>query len=272
MENSQQDIVEIIHERVFLTWANTYLSKRKLKAKSTQDFENGLMWLNLLELVSGKALTRRYKFELRPRTRESKITNTLFCLKFMEEEGVGRFQENMAELMVENDSTCVLSTLWRLLVFYHLNPLFPYRKDYRNAFLAWAEKKAKRKLSPASWASGEGFYRLCHAIAPHVMPPLKSIQDNLLGNMIVVMERNFQVPPGLICDTEFVQYPSDPPILVIMGYLARFRIERFKVERKKMLLDLGSDSFCCLSTLPEEVLVNVAVLMTDPLPWLFVNC
>jgi len=128
------------------------------------------------------------------------------------------------------------------------------------------------KLCPSSWTSGEAFYRLCRAICPEVVPPLQTIQENLLKNMITIMETDFKVPPGLLNDKEFQQQPSDPPVLITMVYLARFRIEQFKEERKKMISAMGSDKLCCLSTLPEELLGNVMSLMSDPLPWLFVNC
>jgi len=266
-------IPNAVHERAFLTWANTFLAKRRLTAKSTFDFENGLMLLNLLELVSGKAITRRFKFDLRPRARAGKISNVLFCLKFMEDEGMTtRGTTRVAEQIVDNDVPTVLSILWQLVVLYHLYPMFPYKKNYRTAFWTWAEKKMDYKLSASSWVSGEGFYYLCYAIQPHVMPPLQSIEGDLLGNMIDIMEKYFMVPSGFLSKNDFQNFPSDPPVLMVMVYLARVRIEQFREERKKMIAAMGTDHLCCLSTLPEELLMNVVNLMSDPLPWLFVNC
>jgi len=229
------------------------------------------MLLNLLELASSKAITRKYKFDLRPRTRTAKINNTIFCFKFMGDEGIARLNDRAAEQIIDNHVPSVLTVLWQLVVFYHLYPLFP-QKDYRTAFLLWAEKKMNCKLCPSSWTSGEAFYRLCRAIHPDGIPPLQTIQENLLGNMINVMEADFKVPQGMINDKEFQQSPSDLPVLMSMVYLARFRIEQFREERKKMIAEMASDRLCCLSTLPEELLVNVMALMSDPLPWLFINC
>jgi len=266
-----------VHERAFLGWSNLHLCARKLKVGSCYDFNNGLMLMNLLELLYKKSIGRRFNFTLRPKSQDEKEQNTLQCLNFMQSEGLGKATLEFAQQICSPDSIvytpAVLGVLWHLILRFQFFPLFPDDSDFRTAILNWVQKRMK--ITEDSWTSGQGFYSLCVSIKPSVAE--MSIQGETpkiqLSNVIALMENEFDLPTGIVEAEEFIQYPYDPIILLILSYLIQYRILLFRDERRQAFLDFQSDNLCYLSTLPTEVLENIAQnLLDDPLPWLFVNC
>jgi len=163
--------------------------------------------------------------------------------------------------------------LWALVVHYQIIPFSPSRRDYRNIIFEWVSKKLNKKVSFNSFNTAQIFYDICKAIYPEVVPPKKEINNNFIPSLVDLMEKHFNVPNGLIDDgKDFIRNPSEPPILMVLTYLIRTRIDLYREERKKILMGLTSEQFCSLSTLPEEFVLHLVKIVSDPLPWLFSNC
>jgi hypothetical protein len=73
--------------RSFTRWINGYISKRGLKVEHLEeDMKDGVILINLLEVLTGKTIERYYKA---PKSRTYMIANHTIALAFMGQQKLG---------------------------------------------------------------------------------------------------------------------------------------------------------------------------------------
>jgi hypothetical protein len=72
--------------QTFTRWANQFLLERMMKIDDLQyDLSDGLLLINLLEIISSKSIPNYNK---KPKIRAQKLENTGACLQFLKNEGI----------------------------------------------------------------------------------------------------------------------------------------------------------------------------------------
>jgi hypothetical protein len=103
--------------QTFTAWVNNHLRVRKQQVNDMQeDFEDGLLLISLLELISAKDLG---KYNLKPKIRAQKLENCNTALQFVKSEGIklvniGSEVSVTPYLLATCAMHCLLS-LWLLL-------------------------------------------------------------------------------------------------------------------------------------------------------------
>jgi hypothetical protein len=73
--------------QVFTNWANVHLRERSLKiVDMAQNLDDGILLIHLLEIVSGKSMTRPYGKA--PKLRIQRLENAQIALQFMKNESI----------------------------------------------------------------------------------------------------------------------------------------------------------------------------------------
>jgi hypothetical protein len=105
----------LIQKKTFTRWANTFLLQRGLRIDDVEkDLNDGLMMINLLELISGKKIP---KYNKKPKVQQMKLENTQIALEFIKSEkiklvGIG------AQDLVSGNLKLILGLLWTLILRY----------------------------------------------------------------------------------------------------------------------------------------------------------
>eukprot|EP01127_Copromyxa_protea_P004578 TRINITY_DN14430_c0_g1_i1.p1 TRINITY_DN14430_c0_g1~~TRINITY_DN14430_c0_g1_i1.p1 ORF type:complete len:269 (-),score=38.71 TRINITY_DN14430_c0_g1_i1:210-1016(-) len=259
-----------VDERAFLVWTNVQLAARKLQVESCSEFNNGLVLMNLLEIVFKKSIGRRFNLTLRPITQEQREENTLLCLNFLHNEGVSPSTKELAEEIcsknAETQKLAVLQTLWNIIKYWRILIYIPKQtEDVGSYFMSWVHHKIL--VRDTSWTTGTGFYDLCSKFSG----PLK--RDNQsLAEIISLMESDFGLPKGLVVAHEFASNPSESVLFIILSYIIQYRILQFQKERQESIIALHKEERCLFSKLPIKYLKHLArTNLEDSNIWLFIN-
>jgi len=213
-----------IQELTFTRWCNDYLTERGFHVNSLQeDLKDGLMLINLLEVISGKSLGR---YNRHPKIPQQKLENNLLALKFIEAEGL-KLVNIGPEDIVDGKLRLILGLIWTLILRYEV-------KDSTNELLKWIQSKIPEyniKGFTTDWNDGRAICALVNALKPGLIPDHRTMDPkNALANAtkgIEMGDRKLGVDQ-LVLPDEMTNPKVDK--LAMMMYLAQFRNLKEKVD------------------------------------------
>jgi filamin len=211
-----------VQKKTFTRWANTFLVARNTQIHDLQcDLADGIMLINLLELIQDKYKFQRYNKN--PRIVNQKLENLSYCLNFLKQEGlklVGIGPEDINDGKLK----LILGLIWTIILRYHIQK--GRQESAKNALLEWVRSKIPEynvRDFTNSWADGMAICALVNAL--HADKPVDMSQRSPatpLENAIVgedAAEKHMQIPK--ILQPEDMVAASDE--LSTMTYISYFR-------------------------------------------------
>jgi len=171
-----------IQKRTFTRWANNFLSERMMKINDLQaDLSDGLLLINLLEVISDKKLNNYNK---RPKIRAQKLENTGLSLQFLKQEGI-KLVAIGPEDITDGNLKLILGLIWTIILRYQINK-GGASSSAKNDLLEWVRKKIPEcnvNNFLDSWSDGRAICHLVEALEPGAFGPLADLNPaNALDN------------------------------------------------------------------------------------------
>jgi len=160
-----------IQKRTFTRWANNFLLERMKKIEDLQlDLSDGLLLIDLLEVISSKSLGRHNKA---PKLRAQKLENTGQALNFLKNEGI-KLVGIGPEDITDQNLKLILGLIWTIILRYQIQKISGAGGSAKNDLLEWVRKKIPEcdvRNFTESWADGRSICHLVDALKPGTFPP-----------------------------------------------------------------------------------------------------
>lgn len=213
-----------VQVKTFTRWANRYLSERMLKINDLRtDFGDGILLINLMEIISGKDLGKYVKS---PKMKLQKLGNIDIALTFLRQhvrlENIGPSDIEQGNLKL------ILATMWCIILRFQVSADGGGGSP-KMALLEWVNKRiAPYKRDnidqvdnfTTSWSDGRALSALVDSLSPGVID-IKNLSTPLRNcdNAIAVASKEFDIP--LIIDgSDIVSTPDEHSM---MTYISFFR-------------------------------------------------
>jgi len=192
---------ERIQRKTFTGWVNNHLKKRGLKIESIEnDLSDGLMLINLLEIIADEVFP--FKYDKKPRMRIQSVQNVGFALKFIEQKGV-KLAGIGAEEIVDKNLKMALGMIWTIILRFAIQDISLEELSARDALLLWCQRKTEGysgvnvKNFHMSFQDGLAFCALIHRHRPdlldfHALD--KSDKAKCLETAFDVAEKSLDIP------------------------------------------------------------------------------
>jgi len=159
-----------IQKRTFTRWANNFLLERMMKIEDLgADLSDGLLLVNLLEIISAKSIP---SYNKKPKIRAQKLENTGASLMFLKNEGI-----KLVAIGPEDITDCnlklILGLIWTIILRYQIQKSNA-GGSAKNDLLEWVRKKIPEcnvNDFTNSWADGRAVCHLVEALNPGSFPP-----------------------------------------------------------------------------------------------------
>lgn len=155
-----------IQEKTFTRWVNQQLAQRGMHVdKLPDDFKDGILLCNLIEVISGDKSVGR--INRHPRVPAQKLENVQMALDFVRNEGI-RTVNIGPEDFVDGRLKLVLGFVWTLILRYQIN-----LGDVDNDLLRWVQSKIPEYNITGfkkDWNDGRALCALIDALRPGMMP------------------------------------------------------------------------------------------------------
>jgi len=242
-----------IQKKTFTRWCNEYLKERGMSITDLfVDLKDGLLLINLLEVISGKSLGR---YNRNPRIQPQRLENNVVCLNFLKEEGI-KLVNIGPEDLVDGKAKLILGLIWTLILRYHIKMSETTDGGAKNELLKWVQSKIPDyniKGFTKDWNDGKAVCALVDALQPGLCPDHKSLNagkalDNATKG-IDIAHNQMGIPP-VLAPEDMVNPKVDE--LSMMTYISYFRDWENKPKPK------GLDASRCRAHGPGlvEVVVN----------------
>jgi len=210
-----------VQKKTFTRWSNNFLLQRKLKINDLEfDLENGLLLINLLEIISNKDIGAKYNKN--PKIRSQLLENTSLAVKFIKGEGI-KLVGIGPEDITDHNLKLILGLIWTLILRFQIQ-----RAGFEGKaeLLEWVRKMVapygeKPNNFNLDWRNGRVLSALTDALQPGVFP-----QNTWSGNALSdlehsqdIAEKNYQIPK-LIDAIDIYECPDE---LAMMTYISFFR-------------------------------------------------
>eukprot|EP01123_Difflugia_compressa_P016275 TRINITY_DN999_c0_g1_i1.p1 TRINITY_DN999_c0_g1~~TRINITY_DN999_c0_g1_i1.p1 ORF type:complete len:746 (+),score=196.58 TRINITY_DN999_c0_g1_i1:57-2294(+) len=209
-----------VQEKTFTRWVNTYLVERMLKVEKLQtDFADGLMLINLLEIISSKPFPHYNK---QPRIQMQKLENLTFALKFLETEGIKLVSIDSSSIASGN-LKLILGLIWTIILRYQIQ--VSGASSAKAELLEWVRSKIPEyniNNFVNDWSNGKAICALAEAVLPGQMNLPRDFSSDPVTNARMGMTKakeNMGIPE--ILDAEDMCY--NPDELSNMTYISYFR-------------------------------------------------
>jgi filamin len=140
------------------------------------DLSDGLLLINLLEVISSKSLGRHNKA---PKLRAQKLENTGQCLTFLKNEGI-KLVGIGPEDITDQNLKLILGLIWTIILRYQIQKISGAGGSAKNDLLEWVRRKIPEcnvNDFTNSWAAGRAICHLTDALKPGTFPP--GFQDDI---------------------------------------------------------------------------------------------
>jgi len=149
-----------IQKRTFTRWANNFLLERMMKIEDLgTDLSDGLLLINLLEIISSKPIP---SYNKKPKIRAQKLENTGTSLQFLKNEGI-----KLVAIGPEDITDCnlklILGLIWTIILRYQIQKSSA-GGSAKNDLLEWVRRKIPEcnvNDFTNSWADGRA---VCHLV------------------------------------------------------------------------------------------------------------
>jgi len=213
-----------VQVKTFTRWANRYLSERMMKINDLRtDFADGIMLINLMEIISGKSLGKYVKS---PKMKLQKLENINVALSFLRQHV--RLENIGAADIEQGNLKLILATMWCVILRFQVSA-DGSNGSPKMALLEWVNKRiAPYKRDnidqvdnfTTSWSDGRALSALVDSLSPGVID-IKNLSTPLRNcdNAIAVASKEFDIP--LIIDgSDIVNTPDEHSM---MTYISFFR-------------------------------------------------
>jgi len=208
-----------VQKKTFTRWCNTYLIERMLNINDlATDFHDGLLLINLLEIISSKSI----RHNKNPRLIPQKLENLKFALDFLQQEGIKLVNIGPTDL-VEGNLKLILGLIWTIILRYQIQ--LSQGASAKQELLDWVRSKIPEyniNNFTRDWQDGKAICALAEAVLPGQMNLPADFRSDPVANAsmgIQSAEKNMKIPP--ILDAEDMVY--NPDELSNMTYISYFR-------------------------------------------------
>jgi len=191
-----------------------------LKVESLQtDFADGLMLINLLEIISSKPFP---KYNKQPRIQMQKLENLTFALKFLEAEGI-KLVSIDSNAIAQGNLKLILGLIWTIILRYQIQ--VSEGASAKAELLEWVRSKIPEyniNNFVGDWQNGKAICALAEAVLPGQMKLPRDFSSDPIANARMGMTKakeNMGIPE--ILDAE--DMVLNPDELSNMTYISYFR-------------------------------------------------
>ena len=182
----------------------------------TMDFYDGVLWVCLVEVLSGKRLTGTCK---KPRMRIQKIQNMAVVLEFLKTEGFVVDRWLSAGDLVDCNLKILLGLLWTLILRYQMNGGKPSNSTKTELLEFVREKLPQHNISAFHNWKVAYLYDLVEAIEPGCLPTQPESESEACKSAMEVANTLMEIP--MLLDPEDMIESCDE--LSTMLYISYFR-------------------------------------------------
>jgi len=214
-----------VQKKTFTGWANNFLKERIMKINDIgKDLEDGVLLINLLEIISGKAFI---KYTKKPKGRFQMIENNNWVVKFIRDEGL-KLVGIGAEDIVDGKLKLILGLIWTLILRYQISGISAEDDGNtpKGALLEWVKKRVAPYNVPVhdfdrSWQDAKALTALTDSLKPGVIPlgTLSGDREFDVNRAMDIAQSDFNIPK-IMDPQDLVNYPDE---LSIMTYVSYFR-------------------------------------------------
>lgn len=212
-----------IQTNTFTRWCNDELKKRGFTITDIKnDFKDGVLLVNLMEVISGKSLGRYNKH---PRIINQKLENLNIALAFIKSEGIKLVNVGSDDINSGN-IRIILGLIWTLILRYEIKH-GGEQGDAISDLLKWVQSKIPEyniTNFTTDWNDGRAVCALVDAMRPGLIPNHRDMNpDDRLQNAttgIAMGDKQLGVDP-LVYPDEMVHPKVDK--LAMMTYIAQYR-------------------------------------------------
>jgi len=164
-----------IQQRTFTAWCNEFLKDRGMHINDlAKDLRDGILLINLLEIISGKSLG---KYNKNPKVPTQKYENTGIAIEFVKNEGIKLVNVGNTDI-TDGNLRITLGLIWTLILRYQVNRGDGAGKD---ELLKWVQSKIPTyniTNFKTNWNDGRAICALTDAIAPGAFPGHNSLDSS----------------------------------------------------------------------------------------------
>ncbi|XP_074648980.1 muscle-specific protein 300 kDa-like isoform X3 [Tubulanus polymorphus] len=273
-----KDEQERVQKKTFTNWINSYLCNYDPPSKVTElfnDIKNGVMLLQLLEVLSGEKLPHERTKHLQ---RVHFLNNIRTSLDFLESKKIKLVNINPSDI-ADGKPSIVLGLVWTIILYFQIeensaaalagldlqdgdSSLQRFKMTAKKALLVWAEKAVTDKSGVPvkdfgkSWRDGVAFNALVHNVRPDIVDMdevhRRSNRENL-EDAFSKAERHLGIPRLL--DPEDVDMDK-PDEKSIMTYVAQFMKAYPDPDNPDPKVPVLTEETSCLKSLHQFMLMH----------------
>ncbi|KYQ96878.1 gelation factor [Tieghemostelium lacteum] len=222
-----------VQKKTFTGWANNYLKERILKINDLgQDLEDGVLLINLLEIISSKKIL---KFNKQPKIRMQKIENNNFAINFIKQEGL-KLVGIGAEDIVDCQLKLILGLIWTLILRYQIQ-MSEDENSPKAALLEWVRKQVqpygcKVDNFTEHWTDGRVLSALTDSLKPGVLD-----MNTLSGDAITDVDRAMDLAeqhyeiPKIMDPSDMVNLPDELSVITYVSYFRDYALNKAKRDQ-----------------------------------------
>lgn len=160
-----------VQKKTFTRWANNHLKSRGLNIEDlTEDVKNGVLLLNLLEVIGGESVKTvlNVKYNKKPKMKIQMLENNNRVIEYCNKKGLD-FVNVGANDFVDGNERIILGFMWKVIL------RFVVSEDGQQGLLLWCQRSTKAyenvniKNFHRSWNDGLGFVGIIHKYRPDLI-------------------------------------------------------------------------------------------------------
>ncbi|XP_066281028.1 spectrin beta chain, non-erythrocytic 5-like isoform X2 [Branchiostoma lanceolatum] len=247
----QQERIHI-QQKTFTKWINSFLEKNSVAVGELfKDLQDGVLLLQLLEIISNERLPRAS----RGRLRVHKIENVNKALKFLKDKRV-KLESIGAEDIVDGNPRLTLGLIWTIILRFQIQDIkleeeeSNEKRSAKEALLIWCQRKTAGYRSckvdnfTTSWKNGLAFNALIHAHRPDIinydrLNPSEHIHN--LNNAFSVAQERLGISRLLDAEDVDIAKPDEKSIMTYVAayyhYFAKMKSEQTGSKRIAKIMD-----------------------------------
>jgi len=219
MSGEKLELWQVVQEKTFTRWCNTYLVNRMLKVENLMtDLGDGKMLRALLEIISNKEI----KINNNPKMRVQKLENLNASLEFLKREGI-KLVSIGADNILDGNRTLIMGLIWTIILRYQIQ--VEEGSSAKKDLLEWVRSKIPEyniNNFTTDWQSGKPICALAEAVLPGQMNLPREFTNNPVVDCqlgITKARENMNIP-SIIDAEDMVNTPDE---LSNMTYISYFR-------------------------------------------------
>jgi len=215
----QLELWQIVQEKTFTRWVNTYLVNRMMKVDNLMtDLSDGKSLAALLEIISSKEI----KINKNPKMRVQKLENLNASLEFLKKENI-KLVSIGGDNICDGNRTLIMGLIWTIILRYQIQ--VEEGSSAKKDLLEWVRSKIPEyniNNFTSDWQSGKAISALAESVLPGQMNLPSDFRNSPVNDAqmgITCAKENMNIP-AIIDAIDMVQTPDE---LSNMTYISYFR-------------------------------------------------